>query len=75
MQRVTITMPEEVLQAVRARVANGHASSVSAYMTGLAKEAVRERDLLDVLAEIDAEEGPPSEEAERWVEDLFHRLG
>lgn len=74
MQRVTITMPEEILDAIRKRVANGHASSVSAYMSELAEQAVRRDSFLRLLDEIDAEEGPPSEEAQRWARDLFRRL-
>lgn len=40
-------------------------------MSELAEQAVRRDSFLRLLDEIDAEEGPPSEEAQRWARDLF----
>lgn len=75
MQRVTITMPDDVLEEVRRRVADGRARNVSSYISSLVEESVRTDGLLELLDELDAEEGPPSEEAQRWGRELFRRLG
>ncbi len=62
MRRVTITIPDETLERVRAAVADGAAPSVSAYLSTLADEAAREADLLRIVDALDAEMGARPED-------------
>lgn len=74
MQRVTITVPDEVLDAVRARVAAGDAANVSAYFAGAAEERTRDGGLAALLADLDRELGPVDDATARAVDDAFDRI-
>lgn len=63
-------MPEDTIAAVERDVAAGAATSVSAYLSGLAAQATRDSGLLALLDELDATTGAPSDEDSAWA----HRL-
>ena len=62
MTKIAITLPEEQVVAAKSAVAEGRASSVSAYISeSLARRAADEQ-LLEMLVEMDAQDGGPSPE-------------
>lgn len=67
MRRVTVTMPEETLERVRRSVARSGARSVSSYLSQLADRHAREDELIELLDELEATQGPPSAEDEAWA--------
>ena len=69
--RVTVSLAPGRLQQVKARVANGEASSVSAYVDAALEQAERAMTLEEVLRDMDREFGPPSAEAESWARDAL----
>lgn len=73
MQRITITVPDEVLAGVHEKVAAGKAPSVSAFMAEAAGEAVRHGDLAAALRDLEKELGPTSAEDRAWAADVVDR--
>ncbi len=71
--RVTVSLPEELVAAAHAAVADGRAASVSAYVAGALREKLDRESVRDVLAEWVAELGPLTAEDEAWVEDALAR--
>lgn len=74
MQRVTITVPDDVLAAVRHRVAAGDAPNVSAYFARAAKDRARQEGLAGLLADLEREHGPVDPAVVREVDDVFDRI-
>ncbi len=66
-ERVTVTVPAELLRAAREEVQAGRRPSVSAVVTSALAEHLRRQRMEQVLDEIDAEHGPPSAEATEWA--------
>ena len=58
-RKVSVSMPEELAEAVRARTGSG---GFSRYVTDAVEERVRLESLDELLAELDAEYGPVPEE-------------
>lgn len=72
-ERVTITVPSDVLAAARRDVEAGTATSISAWITSAAEAKAREEDLADVLADLlEGSGGPLSDEEREWAQ---HQLG
>jgi Arc/MetJ-type ribon-helix-helix transcriptional regulator len=75
--KVTLTLPDEQVAAARRAVAEGHAASVSAYVSAALEllgepSADRTGDTLTaLLAELTAENGQPSAEVVAHVEGQF----
>lgn len=74
MQRVTITVPDDVLDAVRERVAAGDAPNVSAYFAAAAETRTREGSLASLLADLEREHGPVDGETRLAVDAVLDRL-
>ena len=70
-ERVTVSLSPGRLQLVKARVARGEAASVSAYVDRVLEEAEQSLTLEEVLADMDREYGPPSEEAKAWAREVL----
>jgi antitoxin ParD1/3/4 len=69
-EKVTVTIPAEVLEQARAAVAAGQAASVSAYVTEAVRErASRERD----VAEMQQRWGPLPDIASEWANRLLDK--
>ena len=66
-----MSIKREVLEAAEDRVAAGEASSVSAWVEDAMEKKANDDELLALLAEMDAEFGPPSEEAEAWARNVL----
>ncbi len=70
-QRVTVTVESTALAAAERDVAAGKAASVSAWVNSAMEEKARRESLKDVLAEIRAEIGPPSQEETQWARSVL----
>jgi hypothetical protein len=64
-RQISITLPEDLIDTIRAAVERGEARSVSAYIASKLAPGV----IMDALfAEWDAERGAPSAEVRTWAE-------
>ncbi len=67
-EKITVTVPAEVLESARAAVASGAAPSVSAYVS----EAVRDRAERErLVAAVENRWGPFDDEATDWARRIF----
>jgi antitoxin ParD1/3/4 len=67
-EKITVTVPAEVLEKARAAVASGAAASVSAYVS----EAVRDRAERErLVAAVEDRWGPFDEAATDWARQIF----
>jgi hypothetical protein len=63
-RQISITLPEDLIETIKAAVDRGEARSVSAYIASKLAPGV----IMDTLfAEWDAERGAPSEEITTWA--------
>jgi Arc/MetJ-type ribon-helix-helix transcriptional regulator len=74
-RRITVSLPEHLVAEATAAVREGRAPSVSAYVAEALVQKSGREPLAKVLADWEAEIGPPSAEAEAWADDVFARLG
>jgi hypothetical protein len=65
--RVTVTIRPQVLAAAEEEVASGRAASLSAWVDQAMEEKARREDLAGLLAEMQAENGPASEQEDAWA--------
>ncbi|KAA2248874.1 ribbon-helix-helix protein, CopG family [Solihabitans fulvus] len=72
-KKVTITLPEEVVEKV-SELARSAGLPVSTYLTRLAEHHIRVNDGLAAMREWEAEYGAPSAEAEAWLADHIKRI-
>jgi len=72
-RKVTITLPEEALERVSA-LARAEGLPLSTYLTRMAEHRIRIEDGLAAMREWEAEYGPPSADAQRWLEEQLARL-
>lgn len=66
-EKVTITLPKEVVREMR-RVVRRRGGTVSGYVATAVEKYERREGLRALLDELDAEFGLPSEEDRRWAE-------
>jgi Arc/MetJ-type ribon-helix-helix transcriptional regulator len=75
--KMTISLPREQAEQVREAVARGEASSVSGYISAalmavmVAPASEDEDTLADLVADMIAEDGPPSAEAYAWADKVL----
>jgi Arc/MetJ-type ribon-helix-helix transcriptional regulator len=70
-EKITVTVPAEVLESARAAVASGAASSVSAYVSQAVRDrAERERH----MAAVEDRWGPFDDEATDWARQIFENI-
>ncbi len=60
--RIAITLPDEQVAAAKSAVADGRAPSVSAYISEALARRAGDELLLEMLVEMDAQDGGPSPE-------------
>jgi Arc/MetJ-type ribon-helix-helix transcriptional regulator len=70
-ERVTVTVPRELVQHARLAVESGRAESVSAYVTEAMERAARRDRDATVLADIYARSGPPTARDYAWAADVL----
>ncbi|MGA9832627.1 MAG: hypothetical protein WBQ71_16030 [Trebonia sp.] len=66
-EKIAITLPEEQVAAARRAVAEGRAASVSAYISQALARRTAEEEMADIIAEIYAQSGEPTEEDRTWA--------
>jgi Arc/MetJ-type ribon-helix-helix transcriptional regulator len=66
-QKIAITLPEEQVAAARQAVAEGRAASVSAYISQALARRTAEEDMAEIIAEIFAQAGEPTDEDRAWA--------
>ena len=66
-EKIAITLPEEQVAAARRAVAEGRAASVSGYISQALARRDADEDVAEMIAEIYAESGPPTEEDRLWA--------
>jgi Arc/MetJ-type ribon-helix-helix transcriptional regulator len=73
--KIAITIPEELLAEVKAAVAHGEATSVSAYISEAVARRHAKRPLELYVDMLKAEHGEPSPEAYEWADEQLRRVG
>jgi len=66
-QKIAITLPEEQVAAARQAVAEGRAASVSAYISKALARRTAEEEMAEIIAEIYAQAGEPTDEDRTWA--------
>jgi Arc/MetJ-type ribon-helix-helix transcriptional regulator len=61
--KIAVGLPDELVLAARAAVKEGRAASVSAYVAAALFDLTRREGLANLLADLDAELGPPDSES------------
>lgn len=74
-RRITVSLPDSLVEHATAAVREGRAASVSAYVAEALEEKSGREPLAKVLADWEAELGPPSADDEAWADAVFKRLG
>ncbi len=69
--RITITIDREFLELAEQAVADGRAKSVSAWIAEALEPRPKREHLADVIADIRAEIGPPTEEEDAWAREAL----
>jgi Arc/MetJ-type ribon-helix-helix transcriptional regulator len=65
--KLAVSLPDELAEQARRAVREGRAASVSAYIAAAIAEAERTRGIAALVADMRAEDGPPSEEDYAWA--------
>lgn len=65
--KIAVTLPEEQVAAARRAVEEGRARSVSAYIADSLARRDADEELSEMIAEIYAEQGTPTEEERAWA--------
>lgn len=65
--KIAVSLPDEHVASARRAVHEGRAASVSGYIAEAVSEHERRGALAELLAEMDAEVGPPSPEDFAWA--------
>ncbi|MBF6619312.1 MAG: ribbon-helix-helix protein, CopG family [Patulibacter sp.] len=71
MQRITITVPDDVLADVKSVVDRGGAPSVSAFFAAAARDAIPGDSLEKLAADMEAEFGPVPPEIQEWADRIL----
>jgi len=69
--RITITIDQELLDLAEQAVADGRAKSVSGWIAAALEPQLKREQLADVIADIRAEIGPPTEEEDAWAREVL----
>lgn len=70
-EKLAITLPRGLAQALRREAAAHHAPSLSAYFAEKMAEALERDRLLEILDEMDALYGPPDPGAVAWAKEVL----
>lgn len=66
-----MTVRREILAKAERQVKRGRARSVSAWVDAAMEEKARREELASLLAEMRAENGPATDDEERWARDVL----
>jgi Arc/MetJ-type ribon-helix-helix transcriptional regulator len=67
-KKIAVSLPDELVAAANRAVTDGRAASVSAYVASALARQVREDDLAVLVADMRAEQGPPTAEDYAWAD-------
>lgn len=73
--KIAVSLPDHLVDEARAAVADGRSASVSAYVAQAMDEKSRRRTLAQVLDDLDAELGAPSDAALERADRVLDALG
>jgi hypothetical protein len=65
--KIAVSLPDDQVAAARRAVAEGRATSVSAYIADTLAQRQDDEDLTALLADMAAEAGPPTAGDRRWA--------
>lgn len=65
--KITVSLPDELVEEARQAVADGQAASVSGYVADAMWRVSKRDTLADLVKDMIAEHGEPSEEDYRWA--------
>jgi hypothetical protein len=65
--KIAVSIPKDVLERAKVRVAIGRAKNLSALVSEALDERLRRDELGEILDAMDAEHGPPSKSARAWA--------
>ena len=68
--KIAISLPDEQVADAKRAVSEGRAASVSAYISESLENRQRTDNLAALLADLDREYGPVSDEALAWADDV-----
>jgi len=66
-KKIAVSLPDELVAVARDAVAGGRAASVSAYVAQAIEQHGRYGELDQLLAEMEAQAGPPTADDHRWA--------
>ena len=69
--KITVSLPDELVENARTAVEHDRAASVSAYVADALRAYESRYTLDEFLEEMDAELGPPGPEAEAWAKSVL----
>jgi Arc/MetJ-type ribon-helix-helix transcriptional regulator len=69
--KIAVSLPDELVATARQAVAAGRAASVSAFIAQTITEHGRHADLVNLLAEMAAERGAPTQEDRVWAREAL----
>jgi len=72
--KIAISLPDEQVAALKQAAAEGRAASVSALVSEALAEKFQRDSLAALVADIIAEDGPPSPEDYAWAEEALRGL-
>ncbi|MGH8929413.1 MAG: hypothetical protein ACRDZO_01940 [Egibacteraceae bacterium] len=71
-ERVTVTLPKQVVDRIRASVETGAAETVSGYVADALVERFREESVDLLLADMESVGEPMTEAAREWARETVH---
>jgi len=76
-RKVTVTLPVEQLEAVKALVDDGQADSVSGFVTAAVERALEDRLAFEVLVDVGLQKsgGPMTAKERRWADEVLGSRG
>jgi Arc/MetJ-type ribon-helix-helix transcriptional regulator len=69
--KIAVSLPDDLVEAARAAVRDGRAASVSSFVAEALAEHERSGQLSQLVADIIAEDGPPTPEDEAWADSVL----
>lgn len=73
--KIAVSLPDELVAAAKAEVADGRAASVSALVAEALTERVRRASLADLVADMIAEDGEPTAQDYAWADAALRGAG
>ncbi|MGH9127513.1 MAG: hypothetical protein ACRDY2_00750 [Acidimicrobiales bacterium] len=69
--KIAVSLPQSQIDAARQAVAEGRATSVSAYVSGALSRVERDTSLTELVAELIGSHGAPAAEDFTWADEVL----